>query len=114
MEEDAPWTLAPEAAAALLQHDWPGNVRELRNRLRRACLMSDPTDRMLTAQDLGLAELPSSQRSLADAVEEFKTRLIRETVARADGNRTEAAKRLDIDPRTIYRHLNRLNTRQSP
>ncbi|MEE2835263.1 MAG: sigma 54-interacting transcriptional regulator [Myxococcota bacterium] len=113
MEEDAPWTLAPEAAAALLQHDWPGNVRELRNRLRRACLMSDPTDRILTAQDLGLAELPSSQHSLADAVEEFKTRLIRETVARAGGNRTEAAKRLDIDPRTIYRHLNRLNTRQS-
>jgi len=111
-EEGGGWSLSPEAAASLLQHDWPGNVRELRNRIRRACLMADRSGKTLDVSDLGLADLEGNHSSLAEAVEEYKTRLIRETVARNGGNRSEAAKALDIDPRTIYRHLNRLNNGQ--
>ena len=112
-EEEGSWSLSPEAAASLLQHDWPGNVRELKNRIQRACLMADRNDPVLSIADLGLSDQSEVENSLADAVEIFKTRLIRETVARCGGNRTEAAKQLDIDPRTIYRHLNRLNNGQS-
>ena len=112
-EEEGNWSLSPEAAASLLQHDWPGNVRELKNRIRRGCLMADRKEPILTTSDLGLSDQHEELNSLADAVELYKTKLIRETVARCGGNRTQAAKQLDIDPRTIYRHLNRLNNGQS-
>ena len=34
------YTLSPEAAFVLMQHDWPGNVRELRNVIERATILA--------------------------------------------------------------------------
>jgi len=34
------YTLSPEAAFLLMQHDWPGNVRELRNVIERATILA--------------------------------------------------------------------------
>jgi DNA-binding NtrC family response regulator len=36
-----PRVLLADAQAAMLAHTWPGNVRELRNRLERACILSE-------------------------------------------------------------------------
>jgi DNA-binding NtrC family response regulator len=34
-------TLHPTAEARLVRHEWPGNIRELKNRLERACIVSE-------------------------------------------------------------------------
>ena len=52
---------------------------------------------------------------LAQAKEEFQKRYISEVLERNGGNRTKTAKDLDVDPRTIFRHLEKLEAeRQEP
>ena len=45
---------------------------------------------------------------LAQAKEEFQKRYINEVLERNGGNRTKTAKDLGVDPRTIFRHLEKL------
>ena len=45
---------------------------------------------------------------LAEAIEAFRKRYISEVLERNGGNRTKAAKDLDVDPRTVFRHLEKL------
>jgi transcriptional regulator with PAS, ATPase and Fis domain len=47
---------------------------------------------------------------LAEAIEAFRNRYINETLDRNAGNRTKTAKELDVDPRTIFRHLEKLES----
>jgi transcriptional regulator with GAF, ATPase, and Fis domain len=42
---------------------------------------------------------------LADAKEEFQRRYITQILERNGGNRTKAARELGVDPRTIFRFL---------
>jgi DNA-binding NtrC family response regulator len=49
-----PLAFAPEALAALEQHEWPGNVRELDNRVQRAVLVCG--DGPILPSHLGLGE----------------------------------------------------------
>jgi len=46
--------------------------------------------------------------ALAQAKEEFQKRYINEVLERNNGNRTKTAKDLGVDPRTIFRHLEKL------
>ncbi|HUT77550.1 MAG TPA: helix-turn-helix domain-containing protein, partial [Polyangia bacterium] len=48
--------------------------------------------------------LPEMQ-SLADAREKFQREYVLEVLTRNNGNRTKTAHDLDVDPRTIYRYL---------
>jgi transcriptional regulator with GAF, ATPase, and Fis domain len=98
-------TLSEESIRALLKHSWPGNIRELENRLRKGVLLSD--NRRLTPDDLELnPELQSqSIRPLSIAKEEFQSTYIDEILALNNFNRTKTAKDLEVDPRTIFRHL---------
>lgn len=110
------WSLAPDAVTALLAHRWPGNVRELQNRIQRAVLLGDSSSRKIQAEDLGLEVVEDLEAglSLQDAVERFRTRLVLATVARCGGNRTEAARHLGVDPRTVFRYLSRDDSEQEP
>ena len=45
---------------------------------------------------------------LAQARDEWQKRYINEVLERNSGNRTKTAKDLGVDPRTIFRHLERL------
>jgi len=94
----------PNAVIAMRKHTWPGNVRELENRLKKAVILCDGS--MIGPKDLDLGEeaLPTTQ-SLTDAREEFQRRYVLEVLERNNGNRTKTAKDLDVDPRTIYRYL---------
>jgi transcriptional regulator with GAF, ATPase, and Fis domain len=45
---------------------------------------------------------------LAQATRDFQKRYLNEVLERNMGNRTKSAKELGVDPRTIFRHLERL------
>jgi len=94
----------PNAVIAMKKHTWPGNVRELENRLKKAVILSDGN--MIGPKDLDLGEgtLPQIQ-PLAEAREEFQRKYILDVLAQNNGNRTKTARDLDVDPRTIYRYL---------
>lgn len=104
-EYNTPQRVFSEAAKhAMRAHSWPGNIRELDNHIKKAVVLAD--GRTLSPQDLGLAPVePPPIRPLQDAREQWQRAYIEEAVQRCNGNRTQAAKELGIDPRTIYRYL---------
>lgn len=95
---------APEAAIAMRKYAWPGNIRQLENRLKKAAILSDKP--MLTPEDLDLIpEILAEIQPLSVAKEEFQRRYINEVLELNGGNRTKTARDLGVDPRTIFRHL---------
>ncbi|MDP8254368.1 MAG: sigma-54 dependent transcriptional regulator [Candidatus Alcyoniella australis] len=106
-----PKHLSDEALERLLEHDWPGNVRELENALERAVVLT--RDELITPDSLALdaalhddsmhPELPPGL-SLA----ELERKYIAQVLAECGGNRSEAARQLGIDRKTLYRKLGRI------
>jgi DNA-binding NtrC family response regulator len=98
-------TLAPDALEPLAAYAWPGNVRELRNVIERVVLMNPGTDpitreamaRALPPPGAHLAAEDLSRLSLAD----IERRHIQRVLNACGGNKTQAAKILDIDYKTL-------------
>jgi DNA-binding NtrC family response regulator len=96
----------PEALQALKRYEWPGNIRQLENRLKKAMVLSD--GEQLRPNDLDLPqEVLQPILPLAEAKEQFAFRYIMEALERNGGNRTQTARELGVDPRTIFRYLER-------
>jgi transcriptional regulator with GAF, ATPase, and Fis domain len=96
----------PNALIAVRKYDWPGNVRQLENRIKKALVMCDKS--LIGVEDLDmLPEAASPIMTLAQAREEFQRRYIFEVLERNNGNRTKTAEDLGVDPRTIFRYLER-------
>lgn len=101
-----PCTLSAEATRALRRWHWPGNIRELENRLKKALVFSD--NGVISPAHLDLDEnVMDSVRPLAIAREVWQRDYINDILALHDGNRTVTARVLEVDPRTIFRHLER-------
>ena len=98
--------LSPNAAIAVRKFGWPGNIRQLENHIKKAVVLSDKA--LLGPEDLGLGDgtLPEVL-SLADAKEKFQRDYINHILQLNNGNRTKTARDLGVDPRTIFRHLER-------
>src|SRR5262249_13315965 len=104
----------PAARRRLEAHSWPGNVRELRNLMERLAYLSagDKVD----ADDLAFILAPNSAAHgsvpldlvLADATNKFQTDYIEQTIDRAGGNMSEAAKRLGLHRSNLYRKMRQL------
>jgi transcriptional regulator with GAF, ATPase, and Fis domain len=96
--------LTPNAIASLKRHRWSGNIRELENRIKKAVVLSDKA--LLGPEDLDLTpdDLPPIL-PLAEAKEQFQRDYINEILILNNGNRTKTARDLGVDPRTIFRHL---------
>jgi len=100
--------ISDEALERLLRYAWPGNVRELENVIERAVILADG-DRITPS------ELPESVREPSNAAEPgapqdfalrrarraFETDWIRRALAAAGGNRTHAARMLEISHRAL-------------
>jgi len=97
---------SPQALAAIRKYPWPGNVRQLENRLKKALVLCErnllgPEDFDLGGQET-LTIVP-----LEKAKEEFQRKYVLEVLERNNGNRTQTARDLGVDPRTIFRYLER-------
>ena len=94
---------APDALAAIDGWGWPGNVRELENRVKRAVIMAE--GKLVGAEDLDLgegAEGPEEMLNLKAAREQADRRMIRQALARSEGNISNTAKLLGISRPTLY------------
>ena len=105
--------IEPEAVKIFCDYRWPGNVRELKNALETMVVLA--SNDMLKAEDIP-ANILSSVRtapqpqpviSAGMTLEEAEKELIKNTLALVNGNRKEAAKRLGIGERTLYRKIER-------
>jgi len=100
----------PSALVAMRKYGWPGNIRELENRVKKAVVLADRA--LVSAEDLDLRpEILEPILPLAQAKEEFQKRYINQVLERNGGNRTKTAKDLGVDPRTIFRHLEKMEER---
>ena len=103
--------LTPDAKAALRQYEWPGNVRELENVVERAIVLNDSDQ--ITMADLPFS--PSQGSGFAGdflfsekeglSIKKWTARIERDLISRAleqtGGNRTRAAKLLEISHRAL-------------
>jgi len=95
-----------EAEAMLVRHPWPGNVRELTHVVEKAVLGAE--SEQIGPQDLPAGSLGAPESLLAAAVEDRWTlkqltdAYIAETLRRAGGNRSLAAKRLGVSRKFLW------------
>jgi DNA-binding NtrC family response regulator len=104
--------LSSDAASRLVRHHWPGNVRELKNAMERAAVLV--RGESVTAADLVFLDETAAPQpidwpdeDLPSAVTRLEEMLIRRALARAGGNRTEAARILNINRQLLYAKLKR-------
>jgi len=101
--------ITPAAMEMLMKHNWPGNVRELENSVERAMILEEGEE--ITPKSLsGLiageilerpATLAKKLASLEDLEKEHITFVLKET----KGHKSQAAKILGIDRKTLYQKV---------
>src|SRR5262245_45970084 len=103
-----------EEAKKMLEYDWPGNVRQLENSMERAVTLT--RFEQITVEDLPerISRYESSRLTVTDVdsehiltLDELEKRYIERVLKAAQGNKTQAAKLLGVDRRTLYRKLER-------
>lgn len=96
----------PQYIEALKQHQFPGNVRELRNLIERSAILEDgdlldTSSLPVSFQERLAVHAEPAEWSLASA-EKFQ---IEKVLRHTQGNKTEAARLLQIALTTLYRKL---------
>ena len=97
------------ALQALGSHAWPGNVRELDHAVERAVLLAQGDQ--VRPSDLGLraAGAGSAVRIEEMSLEDVERYLVQRTLARCDGNVSQAAKALGLSRSGLYRRMQKHN-----
>jgi DNA-binding NtrC family response regulator len=118
--------ISKEAMRALVNYDWPGNVRELENAIERAVIIA-------SGRQIELADLPDAvsrganggsgyirherataaingnstgiEIELPAAMDDIERRVIEATLEFTDGDKSRAARLLNIGRKTLYRKL---------
>jgi transcriptional regulator with GAF, ATPase, and Fis domain len=123
------------ALRALISYDWPGNVRELENAIERAVIIAAgrqielddlpaaignvvvERETLLRAERAHAASEGRSSRLEIDvpsSMDDIERQAIEATLDYTSGDKTRAAKLLNIGRKTIYRKLDQYNGKQPP
>jgi two-component system response regulator HydG len=105
---------SPIAMDMLLKYPWPGNVRELENVIERAVILLP--DEHVTEKELPITVTESYAEKndwlsppfsvVANRpLDEIEKEAILATLEDCDGNKSETARRLGIDRKTLYKKL---------
>jgi DNA-binding NtrC family response regulator len=98
-----------KAMDMLMNYSWPGNVRELRNCIESMVVMS-------TSGRIEVADIPANISGAEDSqqtpiiqtgmsMKEIEKEMLKRTLESTDGNKTQAAKILEISIRTLHRKI---------
>jgi two-component system response regulator AtoC len=108
--------IPPDILKALVEYSWPGNARELENCLERALVLSSGDELELqslprhiieprTTSSNALPEESPNSLSIKERTANLEITLIKRALAETKGNRTHAAKILEISARTLLYKL---------
>lgn len=116
--------ISKEALACLISYQWPGNVRELRNVIRQAVLLSEEnipiksehlvfSSRLIPdavkTDSVPFHEICNGEGTLKDILKTYtdamEKKIIKEMLSETRGNKSEAARRLGIDYKTLLRKI---------
>ena len=110
--------LSAAALASLQDYSWPGNVRELQNVIERAAVLCRnglinveqlPREMTESAQPASIAEAPRFRTlQLNPAVDQLEHAMIKEALMQTGGNKSKAARLLDISERSLWYKLKKL------
>ncbi|MGE4608489.1 MAG: sigma-54 dependent transcriptional regulator, partial [Myxococcota bacterium] len=103
--------VADDALERLVTYDWPGNIRELENAIERAMIVTRRDQ--ITVHDLPAGVISQDQTAgditgdlgLKRARRAMEAEVIRRALHATGGNRTHAAKRLEISHRALLYKL---------
>ncbi len=111
--------ISDQAMDALSRYSWPGNVRELRHVIERSCVLCEGSTISLEhfPDEIQNQENNSSSHLIATPPSEALASLppyisekdeIIEALKRTRGNKSKAARMLNIDRSTLYRKMQRI------
>jgi DNA-binding NtrC family response regulator len=108
-----PKEISDEALNVLLNHDWPGNVRELENIIELASVLSDTS--VIRASDLP-PHLLTPRAGSADSpgplsLEQVQIQHLLRVLKMNNGNKRKTARDLEIDTKTLYNKLKKLDVK---
>jgi DNA-binding NtrC family response regulator len=105
--------ITPEAMQILVNYHWPGNVRELQNIIERACALAKGT--VLKVDDIHLDMRPARAVNGAShflpegmTLEQWEDEMIRESLRRANGNKSQAARLLGLSRNALRYRLSKI------
>jgi DNA-binding NtrC family response regulator len=96
------------AMARLVAYDWPGNVRQLENVVARALALN--VTGVVGPQDFPepIGDAPKKMGGLAEdtpSLQELSRRYAAQILQHTGGNKSEAARLLEVDRKTLYKLL---------
>ena len=103
--------ISEKAMKKMVEYDWPGNVRELRNALERAVVMGNGKE--ILPEDLPISRQRAVQPglevglTLKEALDRFKKEFITLNLKHAGGNRSKAAKVMDVQRTYLSRLISK-------
>jgi len=104
--------LSREALADLMNYDWPGNIRELQNAIEHAFILChggliqpQHLPSPLHEACIGTDGIPAGL-----TLAEVENRMIKEALARNNGQKLAAARELGIDKTTLWRKIKRIGS----
>lgn len=105
--------ITPEAMQILVNYHWPGNVRELQNIIERACALAKGV--VLKVEDIHLDVRPARAMNGAGnflpegmTLEQWEDEMIRESLRRANGNKSQAARLLGLSRNALRYRLSKI------